>query len=295
MNLKLYFKKRKQLIDEYLKMVLPFQKDPQRLHEAVWYCMFSGGKRIRTIIMLAIAELLDTNLDEVLNSAAGIEMIHTSTLILDDLPSMDDALLRRGKPALHRIYGEAVTILVANVLMLEGLKLITRDLIRKIPLDELDKLNSEFISAIGSKGIMLGQFLDLTLSNKKLKLKEIEDIHDKKTSSLFEIAAKVAGSISGASGTQLKALSDYALYFGRAFQISDDIIASENKPSISGKLSLTKERRPNYISVFGKTETKRRLNNYIHKSIKSIQSFKGNKSKIECFLELSKSLKNRVY
>ena len=197
MSINSYLKKRKVLLDEYLKVVLPIKEKPERLHEAMWYSLFNGGKRIRSIIMLAIADIAKVSLDGILNAAAGIEMIHTSTLILDDLPSMDDALLRRGKPALHRVYGEATTILVANILQLEGVSLVLKDLTRcYIDNDSAVECNSRFLSALGKEGIMVGQFLDLTLSNKDIKLRDIEDIHKKKTVSLFEVSARIAAIIS---------------------------------------------------------------------------------------------------
>lgn len=293
MNIKTYLKKRKSLLDEYLKIVLPFDQVPEKLQESAWYCMLDGGKRIRSIIMLAIAELVDAPLQTVLNSAAGIEMIHTSTLILDDLPSMDDALLRRNKPALHRVYGEGVTILVANVLLLEGIRLILEDLIKKISdPQELSKLSRELFSAIGKDGVMVGQYLDLHLSNRKLKIREIEEIHSKKTVSLFEISAKIAGVLSGLNAVELKAVRDYARYFGMAFQISDDIIALERKPAVTGKLSLTKERRPNYLLVCGRKETQKRLRDYINKAVDSLKVLKFRK---EFLRDLALYLKERTF
>ncbi len=291
MNLKVYLKKRKELIDEYLKVVLPLKDKPKKLHDAIWYCVFNGGKRIRPIVMLAIADLERMPLDKVLNAACGIEMVHTSTLILDDLPSMDDALLRRSKPALHRVYGEAITILVANILLLEGVNLITNDLMNKISdTEELKNIISELTGAIGKDGVMQGQFLDLTLSNEEIKLREIEEIHKKKTSMLFEISGKVAAVISGLSQDKIKAAHDYLSNFGMAFQISDDIIALENRPQVSGKISLNKDKRPSYVAVCGKKDAQRRLNNYINKAVEKIKVFKPES---EPLVELAKALKDR--
>lgn len=293
MNIRTYLRKRKELIDEYLKVVLPFQDTPGKLRDSIWYCMLNGGKRIRPIMMLAVLELVDEPIEEILNSCAGIEMVHTSTLILDDLPSMDDALLRRNKPALHRVYGEAISILAANVLLLEGIRLIEEDLITKISDSQiLKKLITELLTSIGKDGIMFGQFLDLTLSNRQLKLSEVKEIHRKKTVSLFEISVKIAGIMSKMAPLQLKAVTDYAQYFGMAFQISDDVIALENKPAISGKISLTKDRRANYISVFGEKETKKRLNDYINKAIASLEIFKD---KAEHLIDLALYLKERNF
>ncbi|MDP8233291.1 MAG: polyprenyl synthetase family protein [Candidatus Saelkia tenebricola] len=292
--MKSYLNKRKGLMDEYIKIVLPFQESPKRLHEATWDCMLNGGKRIRAIIMLAIADLVGFPLDEMLNSAAGIEMIHTSTLILDDLPSMDDALLRRGKPALHRVYGEAITILLANVLLIEGIGLVFKNLTKTVDdTDELVKLSAEFLSTVGKDGIMLGQFLDLTLSNKEIKLKEIENVHAKKTAALFEISAKVAAVVSGISGAELKAIVGYAHYLGMAFQVSDDVLAVNGSTSNTGKMALTQDKRPNFIVVCGKKDAVQRLNGYIKKAVESIKVFKTKDA--EPLIELVKGLKNRTF
>ncbi|MDD5614520.1 MAG: polyprenyl synthetase family protein, partial [Candidatus Omnitrophica bacterium] len=250
MNMKEYLSKRKELIEEYLKMVLPVQDEPQKLHEALWFSMFAGGKRIRAILMLAIADIAKSPIDKIISSAAGVEMVHTSTLILDDLPSMDDALLRRGKPALHRVYGEATAIIAANILMLEGIHLITNNLIDVVQdKDKLGAIISELFSEIGKDGIMLGQFLDLTLSNQKIKAKDVEDIHNRKTASLFKISAKIAAEICGLKTPEATALINYAVDFGLIFQISDDILAVEGVPSKTGKMSLASDRRPNYIDT----------------------------------------------
>ncbi len=294
MNMKPYLKKRKALIDEYIKIVIPFKAEPQKLHDAMWYSMVDGGKRIRAVMMLAIADLVKFPLDEILDSAAGIEMIHTSTLILDDMPSMDDALLRRGKPALHRIDGEATAILLANVLLIEGISLILKNLIKSVKdTDELVKLTTEILSAIGKDGIMLGQFLDLTLSNREIKLKEVEDIHKKKTAALFEASAKIAAAVSGVSSSEFKAVVDYAYYFGMAFQVSDDFLAVEGSASSTGKMPLTKDKRPNFIAVCGKKDALQRLNGYIKKGVESIKVFKTPEA--EPLIEMVKSLKDRTF
>jgi geranylgeranyl diphosphate synthase type II len=290
MDLKRMLKKKKELIDEYLKLVLPYAEGPQKLHEATWYAMLNGGKRLRAIIMLAIAEMKSQPLEIVLNSAAGIEMIHTSTLLLDDLPSMDDALLRRGKPALHKVYGEATAILVAESLLLEGLNLIVAEIINNVsPQEERNRLIRNLFSSLGKDGVMLGQFLDLYKSNQELKLKEIEEIHAKKTGSLFESSVDIASTLAGFTLQEKKEMMNFATCFGKAFQISDDLIAVENKPALSGKLSLTKDRRPNYVQVCGKKKALKNLNDYIQKAIGSLKKL----PRSEFLIELTKYLKTR--
>ncbi|RKY37873.1 MAG: hypothetical protein DRP73_00960 [Candidatus Omnitrophota bacterium] len=290
MDLKRTLKKKKELIDEYLKLVLPYSEGPPKLQEATWYAMLNGGKRLRGIIMMAITEMKGQPLEIILNPVAGIEMIHTSTLLLDDLPSMDDALLRRGKPALHKVYGEAITILVAESLLLEGLSLIIEEVINGISSqEERSRIIGNLFSSIGKDGVMLGQFLDLYKSNQELKLKEIEEIHAKKTGSLFEVCVDIASSLAGFTPQEKKEIMNFATYFGKAFQISDDLIAVENKPALSGKLSLTKDRRPNYVQLCGKKKTLKNLNDYVQKAISSLKVLPNS----EFLIELTKYLKTR--
>ncbi|MDP8215964.1 MAG: polyprenyl synthetase family protein [Candidatus Kaelpia imicola] len=291
MNIKVYLRQRKELIDEYIKCVFPIHDQPEKIHEALWFSMFKGGKRIRPIIMLAIADLAGVGLERVLNAAAGIEMIHSSTLIFDDLPSMDDALLRRGKPALHKVYGESTAILAANILMLDGLKLITEDLIKLLEdREQLIEINRDVFEEIGKEGVMLGQFLDLTLSSKNINKKEIEEIHKRKTSSLFILSSKVAALLCGLKKDQVDALISYAESFGMIFQISDDFLALKGVVSKTGKTSFRTDVSPNYISVIGEREAKNKINEYTKKAISDIKVFKKEN---EVLVELIKLLKGR--
>jgi len=291
MNIKVYLKQRKELIDEYIKCVCPIHGEPEKLHEALWFSIFEGGKRIRPIIMLAVADMAGAAFERVLDAASGIEMIHSSTLILDDLPSMDDALLRRGKPALHKVYGESTAILAANILMLDGLKLITGDLIKSVEsMDRLSELNRDLFEAVGKEGVMLGQYLDLNASAQKINKKEIEEIHKRKTASLFHLSVKIAGVVSGFKGDELNALLSYADSFGMIFQISDDILAVEGSSSITGKSSLGGDISPNYIAVVGKKEAQKKISEEVKKAISSIKIFKKD---AEVLIELVDFLKNR--
>ncbi len=291
MNIKVYLKQRKELIDEYIKCVFPIYGEPDKIHEALWSSMFNGGKRIRPIIMLAIADLAGVGLEKVLNAAAGIEMIHSSTLILDDLPSMDDALLRRGKPALHKVYGESTAILTANILMLDGLRLITEDLIKTIEdKEQLLEINRDLFEGIGKDGLMLGQFLDLALSGKNISKKEVENVHKKKTSSLFTLSSKVAALLCGLNENQIESLLKYAESFGMIFQISDDLLALEGMVSKTGKTSLRMDVSSNYISATGSEEAKRKISEYTKKAISDVKIFKKDS---EPLVELVKLLKER--
>ncbi len=291
MNIKVYLRQRKELIDEYIKFVFPMHEKPEKIHEALWFSMFEGGKRIRPIIMLAIADMAGIGLERVLNAAAGIEMIHSSTLILDDLPSMDDALLRRGKPALHKVYSESTAILTANILMLDGLKLISSDLIKSVEdREQLLDINEELFDKIGKEGVILGQFLDLSSSGKSISRKEIEEIHKRKTSALFVLSVKIAGLLLGFNKDELASLLSYAEYFGMIFQVSDDFLAVEGPVSSTGKSSLRKDLSPNYVAAIGKKEAKKKINEATKKAISSLKVFKKDS---EVLIELVKYLKER--
>lgn len=275
MNVKRYLLKQRKFIDEYIEKLLPLKEQDNKLSEAIRYSMVDGGKRIRAILMLEVANLLEKEPGVVIKSACGIEMIHTSTLLLDDLPSMDDALLRRGKPALHRIHGEATTILSANILLLEGIQLILDNAFENgLKLELISQMWRQLLEALGKHGIMAGQHLDLELSNQKLNIKAVENIHEKKTASLFISAINIAATLAGALPKEKDCLLKFAKNFGMAFQIRDDILSIEEKPKQTGKLSLTREVRPNYCIILGKKKADKKLKTYTEKARKSLAGFK---------------------
>jgi geranylgeranyl pyrophosphate synthase len=244
------------------------------------YSVLGKGKRIRPILVLSVAEMLGKNFRSFLPCACGIEMIHVSSLILDDLPCMDDALIRRRKVALHRITSEANAILASYALLMEGVKLISRN-IQDLNIDNsrFTQIMKGITGAVGLGGICLGQFWDLGLTNKKYSCSNIERIHFYKTAALFVSSVEIAAVLAKAEKKEILALKKYGRDLGLAFQIKDDLLGCEKESLSLGKSSLKGEIRPNYARLVGIEQAKRRLNNLVNQAQRKLTTF-GKKAEL---------------
>jgi len=208
-----YLEEKRTLIDSALTQIInEFIKDSSDLHKSVSYSIQSGGKRLRPILCIASCETLGKDSQGVLPIACAIEMIHTYSLIHDDLPSMDDDSLRRGKPTNHVIFGEATAILAGDALLTDAFNLITRNIIRNEipPLLGLEII-SDISTAAGSSGMVRGQSLDLFLEgNKNIDIKIVEEMHMLKTGALISCAVKVGARFAGAENDLLDSLLENA-------------------------------------------------------------------------------------
>ncbi|MFI8685343.1 polyprenyl synthetase family protein [Rossellomorea sp. NPDC077527] len=206
---------------------------PGVLKEAMVYSLQAGGKRIRPILLLAVIKAFDHNTMLGLNTAAALEMIHTYSLIHDDLPSMDDDDLRRGKPTNHKIYGEAVAILAGDGLLTYSFQLIAED--DGLPSDIKVKLIALLAKCAGPEGMVGGQVADIEGENKQLTVQELENVHVHKTGKLLTFSVLAGGIISGASQKELELLERFSHHIGLAFQIQDDILDIEGLEEMIGK------------------------------------------------------------
>ncbi|MGE4357539.1 MAG: polyprenyl synthetase family protein [Candidatus Omnitrophota bacterium] len=268
-----YWKEKEKLINSALDGFLK-EKDGEAEELLQWmrYSSLAGGKRIRALLIIAIGEMFKKPAEKFLPSACGIEMIHTSSLILDDLPCMDDAVIRRGKPALHRVTGEANAILSAYALLAKGIELIAQNACAlKIDIARVERIIKSITQAVGIKGISLGQFLDLKYSEFNYSQEDIERVHLYKTASLFISTAEIAGILAGAKEKDLQVLKDYAKNLGLAFQIRDDLL--EKKKEKQKKYSLKDGQRPNYRKLLGRKEAEKTFLKYREKAILSLQKF----------------------
>jgi len=224
MNIKKYLSQRKSVVDKsILKFIPKGSKYTKPLHDAVRYSLMSGGKRIRPILTLAACEAVSGEYKKAIPLAVAIEMIHTYTLIHDDLPAMDDDDLRRGKPTCHRIFGEDVAILAGDTLNTLAFEVIAENYGTKTAL-----IISELSRALGIEGVVGGQLADLKSKNRKINLGELEFINIHKTAHLFVASIKCGAIAGGASGSELLKLAEFAAHLGLAFQIIDDIL--DHKP-----------------------------------------------------------------
>ncbi|KPK38466.1 MAG: hypothetical protein AMJ78_09955 [Omnitrophica WOR_2 bacterium SM23_29] len=215
-----YLKRRKRVIDAALDLYLPKKSEyPQVIHRAMRYSVFPGGKRIRPIFLLASCEACGGNIREALPAACAIEMIHTYSLIHDDLPAMDNDDYRRGKLTSHKKFGEAIAILAGDALLTFGVELLTYGDKSKVYLNAV----KEVVNAIGTYGMIGGQVVDIERRS-EVDLPTLTYINAHKTGALITASCKVGGIIAGASKRKLDVLERYGEYIGFTFQIVDDIL-----------------------------------------------------------------------
>lgn len=222
MQLSEYITNYQQKINKNIKSELNQLTISSRLKEAMLYSFKAGGKRLRPILLIASYETYSTNISKVMSTALALEMIHTYSLIHDDLPAMDDDDLRRGKPTNHKAFDEATAILAGDALLTYSFESIAED-----PLlmdQEKVKLMKWLSRASGPKGMVAGQMLDLQAEDKQITIEELENIHTLKTGELIQFAVIAGAYLGQATNEQLHHLKTYAYYLGLIFQIQDDIL-----------------------------------------------------------------------
>lgn len=213
---------------------------------AMRYTLLAPAKRVRAVVVLLSAELCGTG-SRALPAACVVEAIHASSLILDDLPSMDNAPLRRGRPTVHTVYGEAVAILAAFGLLNEAYRHLTRSY--DSPLATV--LTSLFTEAVGLDGLVAGQAEDVLATNGTLTFETLERIHRRKTGVLFSAAAKAGALSAGASASDVAALTAYAKNLGLAFQVVDDLLDVIGSTEETGKAVRHDARKTTFVSFSG--------------------------------------------
>jgi geranylgeranyl diphosphate synthase type II len=262
----------KRRIEEALAAgVPPLSSPPAVLHEALRYTLLLPGKRLRGVLVLASADLLRGDEDAVLPLACAVEMVHASSLILDDLPSMDDASLRRGKPALHRVVGEANAILASVAL----LNLAYATVAEASALRERTRREAALClaRAIGSEGLIGGQVADLAGTGRRLDLDALEYVHSHKTGALFQAAAELGALGAGGRERDLEALRRYAKNLGLAFQVTDDLLDYSGNPAITGKDAGLDRDKTTFVSLCGIEGARQLVDDLIAASQAALQPF----------------------
>jgi geranylgeranyl pyrophosphate synthase len=245
-------------VDAALGLLIPRPDvEPRVLHEAIRWSVFAGGKRIRPAIVRAAGETFGAPAEALVNTMAAFEMVHTYSLIHDDLPSMDDDDLRRGRATCHKRFGEATAILAGDVLQTLAFKAIADD---STLMPELRvRLLSLLADAAGTpSGMVAGQQLDLNAEGKNASIEEIERIHGKKTGALITASALAGAMIGGAAKDDLRAIRAYAQKLGLLFQITDDILdvtqGTEQLGKTAGKDAASE--KSTYAAHFGIEKTR---------------------------------------
>ncbi len=241
------------VIDSELdRLILKASEEPQRLHNAIRWSVFAGGKRFRPALLLAVGQTFGANRDKLVRTACALEMIHTYSLIHDDLPSMDDDDLRRGQATCHVKFDEATAILAGDALQALAFQTIAED--ERLDAGLRVQLISEISRASGTpEGMVAGQALDLEAESRDVTGAELEGIHRLKTGALVRASARCGAMIAGASESELTAITDYATNLGLLFQITDDLLdvtaTAEDLGKTPGKDA--RSRKATFPAVYG--------------------------------------------
>jgi len=240
-----YLEERAALVGRELdRFVIAAGGPASRLFEAMRYSLLAGGKRLRPVLALAASDAVGGQPADALGFACAVEMIHTYSLIHDDLPCMDDDDLRRGRPTNHKVFGEAIATLAGDGLLTDAFKVLARSIQPGHAAGPaLLETIAELADAAGSAGMVGGQVIDLLGEGRQLTLNELEYLHSKKTGALFVAAVCGGARLGGANETQLAALRDYARNLGLAFQVADDLLDVEASDEQVGKRTHKDEAR----------------------------------------------------
>lgn len=264
-----------QRVDQRLAEKLDAEIISHTLQQAMQYACLGGGKRIRPVLAYGSALAVGGELAAADNAAAAVELIHSYSLVHDDLPAMDDDDLRRGKPTVHKAYDEATAILVGDALQSLAFALLSSD---SEPLEAAHSLAMVHLlsQAAGATGMVGGQSLDFEAVGEKLTLEQLEQMHKLKTGALIRCAVLLGGMSAGsASESQMNALADYADNIGLAFQVQDDILDVTSDTSQLGKPqgSDSNKNKPTYVSLLGIEQAKELAASLSHKAIAALEGF----------------------
>lgn len=237
MDIDSYLSDKRQLVDRVLDEMLPqADNEPSLLHRAMRYSIFAGGKRIRPILAMEAAEVVGGSYKSVMTLAAALECVHTYSLIHDDLPAMDDDDLRRGKPTLHKVFGEAVAILAGDALLTFAFEAISSPTAtRTCRAEQLLGVIYELAYASGFRRLIKGQFLDISSEGKPVDAETVDCIVSSKTAALIRASLTCGALLAGGSVEEIEILGCYGENLGKAFQIRDDLLDIEGDPNKLGK------------------------------------------------------------
>ena len=221
-NLTEYISEKQTLIDNKIKDYFRNQDIPEQLKESMLYSLQAGGKRLRPVLLFASYQVFKEDINPVVSSAVALEMIHTYSLIHDDLPAMDDDTYRRGQLTNHKVFNEATAILAGDGLLTYSFEIITRDPL--LTIEQKVEVVKLLAKASGPEGMVGGQILDLEAENHGVNLEGLERVHTLKTGELLKFAISIGAYLGGASETQISELERFSYYLGLIFQVQDDIL-----------------------------------------------------------------------
>ena len=278
MDLKAYLKEQCACIDEALDCFLPRETElPHSIHKAMRYSVFAGGKRVRPILMLAACQAVGGDTGRAIPAACAMEMIHTYSLIHDDLPAMDNDDFRRGNPTNHKVFGEAIAVLAGDALLTEAFKLASDPRFTDgCEPSGLLAVIHEIATCAGSYGMVGGQVVDMESEGRHdIDLATVQYIHTHKTGALIKASVVAGALLGGAAGQQLAAITRYGEAAGLAFQIADDILDIEGTTEEIGKDAGSDEARgkATYPAVMGLAAAKVEAQSMMDEALRALSIF----------------------
>ncbi|HYP27886.1 MAG TPA: farnesyl diphosphate synthase [Blastocatellia bacterium] len=279
-----YFTRRSEEVNRWLECFVPSESvPPHRLHRAMRYSLLAGGKRLRPILVLAAGEAFGAEADDLMPSACAIEMIHTYSLIHDDLPAMDNDGLRRGMPTCHKAFGEATAILAGDALLTQAFRVLSSDSAGRDHARQL-RVIREISTAAGTvEALIGGQVIDIESEGKEIDDSTLEYIHRSKTGAMIRASTVVGAILGGATEEQVSAVGEYGERIGLAFQIADDILdiisTSEELGKTAGK-DLT-ARKATYPSLHGIEASEARARRLVDEAVEIISRLDADTGRLE--------------
>ncbi len=286
MEVKAYFKEKADIINKALDGFIKGEEEyPEILNKAMRYSVFAGGKRLRPVLMIAACEAFGGKGEDVLPFACAMEMIHTYSLIHDDLPAMDDDDLRRGIPTNHKVFGEDMAILAGDGLLSLAFETMSDALIKNSDIRFVKALKA-VAAAAGTNGMVAGQVVDVASEGKEIDDRTLEYIHINKTSAMIRGALEAGAFIAGAKDDEVKKLAVAGEKIGLAFQIQDDILDVESTAEVLGKNinSDLKNDKKTYVSMYGIEHSKLKVKEYSEKAADIIEGLSCESETLKCII-----------
>lgn len=293
-DFQVYLKEKTNFFETELKKELQELSYPETIAKGMEYAILNGGKRLRPFLLFATLELLNQNIEKGVKSAIALEMIHSYSLVHDDLPALDNDDYRRGKLTTHKVFGEAEGILIGDSLLTYAFYVLSQKNLEFLSFEQIVNIISKTSEYAGINGMIGGQMIDIESENKKIDLETLKYIHSHKTGKLIKLPIEIACIIANVEKDKKEVLEEYANLIGLAFQVKDDILDVEGTFEELGKPvgSDVDLHKATYPSILGMEESKKILNDTVEKA-KEIIKNKFREEKGKNLISLADFIKNR--
>ena len=293
-DFQVYLKEKTNFFETELKKELQELSYPETIAKGMEYAILNGGKRLRPFLLFATLELLNQNIEKGVKSAIALEMIHSYSLVHDDLPALDNDDYRRGKLTTHKVFGEAEGILIGDSLLTYAFYVLSQKNLEFLSFEQIVNIISKTSEYAGINGMIGGQMIDIESENKKIDLETLKYIHSHKTGKLIKLPIEIACIIANVEKDKKEVLEEYADLIGLAFQVKDDILDVEGTFEELGKPvgSDIDLHKATYPSILGMEESKKILNDTVEKA-KEIIKNKFGEEKGKNLISLADFIKNR--